>query len=433
MRQLMKTIAAGALAIAALTGTAAAQQIAIVNAKIYMAGPSDNPQTIEQGGIIINNGRISAVGANVVAPSGAKVIDAGGQPVTPGFIAAYSSLGLEEISLNGEGNDSSADGDFPLSAALDAEDALNPDSSVIAINRVGGITRAYVTHQAGGKLFGGCGAVIDLSGAVDPVTSSCVAQNVVMGYSGARRAGDSRAGAMALLRLYLEEAALYRQNPADYRFLRPASDLNMTDLDALSNYLGGEKPLLVHVQGAADIRRIIDLGEEYNLDLILYGASEAWRVANELAAADIPVIINPMSNLPGSFERMGATLENAARLERAGVTVAYADGDTHNLRLLPQLAGNAVANGASFEAALAALTVHPAEILGLGDRLGTLQAGKVADVVVWDGDPLELSSGPVAVLINGRETSMETRQSLLAKRYKDLGRGEKPHAYRGSE
>ena len=183
MRQFVKFSLCALAALGVATSSAFAETIAIVNGKLILAGPADNPQTIERGGIVITNGRIIAVGANVVAPAGARVIDAKGQPVTPGLFAVLSGLGLTEISLNNEGNDSNVQGDFSLSAALDATDALNPDSTVIPINRAGGITRAYTTIAAHDVLFGGCGTVIDLSGDIDPVTKPCVAQNVVMGYA----------------------------------------------------------------------------------------------------------------------------------------------------------------------------------------------------------------------------------------------------------
>ena len=251
----------------------------------------------------------------------------------------------------------------------------------------------------------------------------------------ARRAGDNKAGAMAMLRSYLNEALVYAQSPEDYRFMVAANELTQMDLKALAPYARGQKPMLVEVESAPDILRLLKIKKQYGLDLILYSASEAWRVADEIAAADVPVIINPHDNLPVRFEAMAATLENAGRLQRAGVTVAFYDsgiGYTHSLFTLPQLAGSAVANGMPYEAAIAAITLNPAKIWGLENQLGTLQASKIADIVVWSGDPLELSSYPVAVLVNGKVTSLENRQTALAKRYKDLSRGDMPTAYRGN-
>ncbi|WP_306251491.1 amidohydrolase family protein [Parvularcula sp. IMCC14364] len=431
MKNFLKLSAAMAVCAASVLASAVAEPIAIINAELHVAGSADNPRTIENGSIVIDNGRIVSVGTNVGTPANATVIDAKGQPVTPGIFAAISGIGLEEISLNSEGTERSASGDFPISAALDAEDALNTDSSIIAISRAAGITRAYVSPLPGGKLFGGCGAVIDFTGSPDPVTKSCYAQSLTLGFSGTNRAGGTKTGLMSLLKVYLDEVLLYADDPSEYRYMAAASDLTHADLKALIPYVRGQKPFLVQVHSAPDIRRLIQVKEDYDLDIILLGAAEAWRVGPELADADIPVILNPMANLPRQFESMASTLENAARLEAAGVTVSFYDDDVHNVRLLPQLAGNAVANGMSHSGALAAITLNSAKMMGLEDQLGTLQAGKIADVVVWDGDPLEVTSRPVAVIINGKETSLENRQSILAKRYMDLSRGDKPHAYRG--
>ncbi len=431
MRHILKTcVAIAAFAVAVLT-PASAQPIAIINAELHLAGSANNPRTIQNGSLVIDNGRIVSVGANVVAPANAQVIDAKGQPVTPGLFAPVSGVGLVEISLNSEATERSADDDFPLSAALDAEDALNTDSSIIAISRTAGLTRAYVAPTTGGKLFGGCGTVIDFSGSADPVTKSCVGQSVSLGFSGSTVAGGTKTGMMSLFRIYLEEATVYAKDPAEYRYMAAASDLSQADLKALMPFVRGEKPMFVEVHSAPDIRRLIKLQDDLGLELVLVGASEAWRVATELARADIPVIINPTDNLPRRFETMAATLENAARLEAAGVTVSFFDDDVHNVRLLPQLAGNAVANGMSHQGALAAITLNSAKILGLENQLGTLQAGKIADIVVWDGDPLELSTRPVSVIINGKVMSLENRQTVLARRYRELSRGDKPHAYRG--
>ncbi|MCI5045450.1 MAG: amidohydrolase family protein [Aquisalinus sp.] len=431
VKKLLKLSATVITAATASLATAKAEPIAIINAELHVAGSTDNPRTIENGSVVIDNGRIVSVGTNVGTPANATVIDANGQPVTPGIFAAISGIGLEEISLNSEGTERSADRDFPISAALDAEDALNTDSSIIAISRAAGVTRAYVSPMPGGKLFGGCGAVIDFSGSPDPVSKSCYAQSLVLGFSGTGRAGGTKTGLMSLLRVYLDEVLLYAEDPSEYRYMAAASDLTQADLRALIPYVRGEKPFLVQVHSAPDIRRLIQLKEDYALDVILLGGAEAWRVAQELADADIPVILNPMANLPRQFEAMASTLENAARLESAGVVVSFYDDDVHNVRLLPQLAGNAVANGMSHEGAVAAITLNSAKMMGMEDELGTLQAGKIADVVVWDGDPLEVSSRPVAVIINGKVTSLENRQSILARRYMDLSRGDKPHAYRG--
>jgi imidazolonepropionase-like amidohydrolase len=184
----------------------------------------------------------------------------------------------------------------------------------------------------------------------------------------------------------------------------------------------------VAVDRAADLRTALALRREFPLRLILAGAAEGWMVAHELAQAGVAVLVNPMTNLPERFEALGATLENAARLAAAGVTVAFMTGDAHNARNLKQGAGNAVAYGLPWDAALRAMTVVPAQIWGLADRLGSLEPGKEADVVVWDGDPLEVTTFADHVLIGGVEMPMTTRQTLLRDRYRRLD-GELPPAY----
>lgn len=435
----IRIIAAGAVAALAPFAAAApafaqpAPTIFISNARVITAGPAG---VIEGGDVLIRDGVIAAVGANLAAPAGATVIEGAGRTATPGIFAAYSTLGLEELSLDKEANDAFVEDGFPLSAALSAADAFNPTSTLIAINRAGGVTRALAAPEPGSKLFGGRAAIVDLSGRIASVTVAEAAQNVAMGYAGAARAGDSRLGAWATLRLYLDEARAYAANPRDYKSRARDNDMNFADLAALAPAAEGRQKLIVAANGAVDIRNLIRLKTDYRLDVVVLGGAEAWRVARELAATNTPVIIDPAANLPGSFEELGATLDNARRLHEAGVRFAFFNpdgGTTHNLRLLTQQAGIAVANGLPYEAAIAALTINPATIYGVADRLGSLEAGKAADLVLWDGDPLEVTTRAVAVFIDGRAMSMQNRQTRMLERYRTLDRGDLPFAYRGKD
>jgi len=419
-----------ALAGAFAAAPASAQVIAVQNARVYTMGAAG---VIENGDVIVRNGVISAVGVDLPAPEGASVIDAAGRVVTPGLFAPTSQLGLVEIGADDESNDASPKGDFALSAALDAVDAYNPNSTVIAIARAGGVTRALAAPSPGGKLFGGKAAVVDLSGRIGSVTKPQAAQTVVMGYGGASREGDTRMGAWAVLREYLDAAISYAANPRDYVMRPQDSRFSISDLKALGPVVAGQQPLIVRVNGASDIRNLLRLKNDYRLNVIIHGGAEAWRAGREIAAANVPVIIDATANLPYQFEDLGSTLANAARLQAAGVRIAIDAPDTHNLRLLPQMAGNAVANGLPYEAALAAITINPATMYGVQDRLGSLEVGKAADLVIWDGDPLEVTTRPVQVLIDGRAMSLENRQTRLRDRYKDLSRGDLPHAYRGGQ
>lgn len=429
----IKTLLLGAIAAAALGSAAKAQTVLIKNARIHTVAAQG---TVENGDLLIQNGVIEAVGAEIAQPAGATVINASGRVVTPGIIAPFSSLGLEELSLDGEANDAEVDDAFPLSASLDVVDAYNPTTSVIPVNRAGGVTRALTAPQPGGKLFGGNAAVIDLSGRVASVTRAKAAQIVAMGYGGARRAGDTRMGSWELLRETLDAALAYAAGPREYE-LRPRDPrFEISDLRALGPVVSGAEPMIVAVNSAMELRNLIRLKQQYSVRVIAIGASEGWRVARELAAAGIPVIIDPLYNLPGGFEDLHATLYNAQRLQAAGVVVAFYNPQgsaTHNLRLLPQMAGNAVANGMPYDAALAALTLNPARMFGIDNRLGSIERGKAADVVIWDGDPLEVSTRPLAVFIDGVAMNMENRQTKLRDRYRDLARGDLPFAFRGAK
>lgn len=429
----MKLLASSLAALAASFSLASAQTIAIQNARVYtMAGA--NAGRIDNGDVIVKDGVISAIGQDIPVPEGATVINAQGRIVTPGLFAPWSQIGLVELSLDGEANDSLTEDDFPLSAGLDATDAFNPSSTVIPINRAGGVTRAIAAPDFGAKMFGGQGAIVDLSGRPNSVVRAQAVQSVAMGALSLGFNGGTRLGNWASLRDALDEARAYAANPAAYVMRPRQGGLPIGDLKALGPVARGQQPLVVAVNGVTDIRTLIKLKAQYGVNAIILGGAEAHLIAPEIAAAKIPVILNPLLNLPVQFESLASSLSNAAKLNAAGVTIAFYDppSGTHNLRLLPQLAGNAVAHGLPYDAALAALTINPARIFGAADRLGSLEIGKAGDVVVWDGDPLEVSTRPIAILIDGRVTSLKTRQTMLRDRYKDLTRGDLPFAYRGA-
>lgn len=428
----MKTISikllAGMAAISLTPSMVSAQTVAIMDGTVHTISGG----VIENGDVIIRDGRITQIGADLTAPSGASVIDATGKIVTPGLIAPSTNIGLVEVGADDESNDASPKTGFALGAALNAIDAFNPASTLIPVNRAAGLTRALSAPSAGGTLFGGKAAVVDLSGNVDSITRADAAQIAVMGYSGAARSGDTRMGAWAVMREYFDEARSYQANPNDYIRRPHSARFTLSDVKALVPVINGDQPLFVSVDGANDIRTLIRLKNTYRLNVVIIGGSEAWRVAPALAAANIPVILSGTANLPGQFEDMDATLENAARLNASGVKIAFLSG-SHNARLIRQEAGNAVANGLPFDAGLAALTLNAAEMIGVGSQLGSLEVGKLADVVIWDGDPLEVTTAPEAVFIAGRPQDLNNRQQMLMERYRDLSRGDLPIAYRGGE
>jgi imidazolonepropionase-like amidohydrolase len=396
---------------------ALAETVAITGATVHTLGPQG---TIQNGTVVIENGRIRAVGANVQVPAGARTIDARGKVVTPGLFDSLSRLGLVEVNAV-EGSQDARVEDDRITAAFNVADALNPHSTLIPVNRVDGLTRAVVAPNTGNSLIAGQGAIIHLGGPGDYLLRSPVAMFASLGEAGAQLSGGSRAASMLRLREAFQDALDYAANRKSFeQGDRREYALSRLDLEALLPVVRGELPLVVNVNRASDIQAALRMAKEFNLKLILSGVSEAWRVARDIAAAKVPVLLNPMDNLPGSFELLGATLENAARLHKAGVTVAFASGDAHNARNIKQAAGNAVAYGLPWEAALAAMTTVPARIWGLADRYGTLEPGKDADVVIWDGDPLEITTYPDAVFIRGQAIPMENRQTRLRDRYKDL-------------
>lgn len=401
--------------------------IAITGATIHTQGPQG---TIQNGTLVIENGRIRAVGGPQVAvPAGARRIDAHGKVVTPGLFDSLSTLGVVEVGAV-EGTRDGRVQDDRVTAAFSVADAINPRSILIPVNRIEGLTRTVIAPSPGKSLIAGQGAIITLGGPGDFLVRSPIAMFAVLGERGASLAGGSRAAALLRLKEAFQDALDYNANRKAFETGdRRSYALSRLDLEALLPVVKGQLPLVVAVDRASDIETLLRFAKEWKLKLILSGVSEGWKVANQIAAAKVPVLVNPMNDLPNSFESMGSTLENSARLHKAGVTLAFVTGDAHNARNLKQAAGNAVAYGLPWDAALEAMTTAPARIWGIADHYGTLEPGKDADVVIWSGDPLELATFADAVFIRGKEMPMKSRQTELRDRYKDL-EGAVPLAYR---
>ncbi len=407
-----------------------AETVAITGGKVVTLGAAG---TIEGGTVLIVDGKVGAVGSNVAIPAGARRIDATGKVVTPGLLDSMTRLGLVEVGAVEGTRDATTRRD-EFTAAFDVADAINPRSILIPVNRVEGLTRAIVAPGPGTSLLAGQGAAIHLGyikGPSDILVTPRIAMFAVLGEAGQGFGGGSRAGALMRLREALADARDYATNRKDYDSgSRREYSLSRLDMEALQPVVKGEMPLVLGgVNRATDIESALRFAKEEKLKVILAGCTEAWIVADQIAAAKVPILINPQEDLPGSFETAGATLENAARLHKAGVTFAFLTGDAHNSRNIRQNAGIAVANGLPWDVSLAAMTSIPAKIWGLSDRYGTLETGKDADVVVWDGDPLEVTSFPTAVFIRGVQMPADNRQLELRDRYKDVG-GATPPAYR---
>lgn len=403
---------------AAIATPAVAETVLIRDGRVVTNGAAG---IIENGDVLIVDGRVAMVGENISAPPGARVVEAQGRFVTPGAFAAMSALGLSEINGSGAPDDASVEGDL-IAAAADAARAFNPDVTAIAITRMEGVTRAAIAPSSTATMFGGRGALVSLSGDPDSVFRSQAFMVVELGETGASRTGSSRAAVWPAFEAALRDA---REYPGRYRSGQGGAVLNEIDAAALAPFARGQGLMLVHVESAADIRRLIRFKRANpSLRVAIQGGGEGWQVADELADARIPVILdNLLSNLPSSFELLSARLDNAALLHQAGVQIAIAPsaGDAQQARLVLQLAGNAVANGLPWDAAFAAISRAPAEIFGAAN-VGRLERNYLADVVIWDGDPLEVQSAPAAVFIEGVEQPLVSRQTRLRDRYNPVRR-----------
>ncbi|MGE3397133.1 MAG: amidohydrolase family protein [Sphingomonas sp.] len=429
MRRVTALLAGIAAALAA--APTAAQTVAITGGRVVIG---DGSPPIDGGTVVIRNGRVVAAGANVPVPAGAERIDASGRWVTPGIVAGFSRIGIVEVDGVDETNDASAN-NTPFNAALDVVSAINPQASTIAISRAAGVTRAVVSPATGRSIFAGQGAVIDLGGDMDAVTRPRLFQYVELGESGAGTAGGSRTAAYATFRNALREAR-------DAGAGRRTDDVLLTRLDAnaLVPVLNGSQLLLVHVERASDILQVLSLRRDFpGLRIVLVGATEGWRVAQEIAAARVSVIANALVDLPASFEQLAATQSNVGRMVAAGVRVSIGmlnDDEARQVRLSTQYAGNLIGisrvpghTGLSWDQAFAAISSGPAETMGLGGEIGSLRPGRRGDVVIWDGDPLELATGVEAVWIDGVRQNLENRQTRLRDRYRRPQEGALPHAY----
>ena len=424
-----------ASALLALAIPAAADTTAIIGAKVHTVGPQG---TIENATIIIVDGTFFAVGSGIGVPDGATTIDASGKIVTPGLFSPVGRLGLVEISRSAGPADSAQRGN-QFTAGFDVADAYNPRSSLVAINRIEGVTRAAIIPEPGsvddfgniGHVISGLAAIVNL-GDSNPLDKRAAAMVVSLGENGSDLAGGSRAGAWLVLRNALDEALDYRDHKGDFeRGMRRDYRHSVADLEALQEVISGDIPILADIERASDIEALIELTDAYGLQAIINGGSEAWMLADRIAAANITVILIPNLNLPFSFDAINARRGAANILFEAGVTLALADSrnQTHNARNITQSAGNAVADGLDWDAALRAITLTPAEIYGVEDTLGSIEPGKAADLVIWPADPLELTTYAEVVIINGEVIPMVSRQTLLRDRYLQSGSSRSP-AYR---
>ena len=391
--------------------------IAIVGGRVYTM---ESPEPLRDATVLIADGRIEAVGTDIEVPFEYRQIDATGKIVTPGLIESYSQLGIVEIWAEGTTVDSHVE-EYAVGPSLDVSFAINPASTLFAVNRMGGVTRAVVAPLPGADPLAGLGATIRL-GLEDVLVASRVALFGDVTPDAAGFTGGSRAVLLQRLHDAFEEATRFSPN----RYRAEGNDYSRQDMAALKEFLRSGKPLVLHVNRAADILRCIELAEVHGLRLIVLGGAEAWKVREALATAGVVVILSSTANLPVGFDALGARLDNAALLREAGVDVLYTGSETHNTRNLRQLAGNAVAHGVPWYDALDSLTRKAALTWDLQDA-GVLRPDGVGDVVVWSGDPLETTTWAEHVIVDGELLPMRSRESRLFERYSDLRR---PYGYR---
>lgn len=406
-------------ALAVTTSQAYAESVAITNATVYTVAEQG---ILSQATVVIDDGIITAVYSKGEVPeslSADTMIDAKGRILTPGFIASGNLLGLVEVgavSATRDGSDKKADITF------DASLAFNPKSTLIPYARKGGITSSLVMPHGGEKVFTGQSFAVNLSGEFDSVIAQ---QNAVIVELGSKRKG-SRALNLQTLSNKLEDAqkALAKIEKAKVKAKKKKSK-SKEDKEAktpsrsekvMYALLSGEKPLLAYADRATDILALLKLKQQYKLNLILVGASDAVLVSDEIAKANVTVMMSAIDNLPSSFDSLHNSLNNVTKLTKAGVKVIISNsGESYNINQLRFDAGIAIANGLEETSALAAITANVADSFNL--NAGRIAVGKNADLVLWSSDPFEISTKVDAMWINGNAMSLKSRQDALRQRY----------------
>lgn len=379
-----------------------AASILITNGTVFTGDDTESNQL----DILIEDGLIEAVASDLSDARADQVIDAAGRPVTPALFAGITAAGLSEIGMVYEAVDSRLNELYTglMHPEFDVRKAYNPLSSVVPVTRIEGYGYSLLMAASGDRTISGQGSLVRFDGGFDSFEGKTTVYINVDGYSG-NKIGGSRAAHWMLLESTFDELSV---DDEDLTLISPAGKAALKTLrrDGL---------FVFHANRASDILQVLAFSRKHKLSAVISGGQEAWIVREALAASGTTVVINALDNLPGSFDGLGARLDNAALLHEAGITLLFTSGETHNARKLRQVAGNAVTNGLPYEVAMAAMTSLPAEIFGGRPRM--IAPGLRADVVIWSGDPLEVTSAADQVIINGKLDPMTSRQTQLLERY----------------
>ena len=390
--------------------SAFADSVLVTNANLMSMGPLGTQHGVS---VLIEDDVIADIGTNITTAAD-TVIDANGAIVTPALFAGATATGLVEVNAVRESADGSMSDtkDNTVQVGFDVRDAYSPLSSVVGVTRVEGFGYSLLMASGGQYSVAGRGSLVDFDGGFESFNGSDVLFIDVGGY-GADKVGGSRAAHWMLLDGIMADL---KRRSSEREYLSQSGKEYLKDL--IKNGV-----FVFSANRAADIRKVISFSNEYRLNSVITGGREAWLLADELAAADIPVMVNGLDNLPSNFDALGSRLDNAALLHDAGVQVLFTSGETHNGRKVRQGAGIAVAHGMPHEAAIEAMTTAPSRVFG--GRVRALEVGNRADMVIWSGDPLEVTSYATSVILKGEVTSMATRQSKLLERYlpEDAGLG----------
>ena len=390
------------IALALQSSNVFAERLLMKNATLMTMGAEG---TLEGADLLIEDGEITAMGIDLQATAD-TVIDVAGATVTPTLFAGATAIGLVEVNAVKESVDSSLS-NSPIGKVhieFDVRDAYSPHSSLVGITRVEGYGYSLLMANGAEYSVSGIGSLVELDGRFDSFSGNDTLFIDVDGYSSGK-VGGSRAAHWMLLEGMMSDLD---RRPDSQEYLTQAGRKQLKELRS-------DGVFVFAANRAADIKQVINFTEKHRLSSVVIGAREAWMLASQLADSGIAVMVNGLDNLPADFDSLGSRLDNAAILNDTGVTVMFTSGGTHNARKVRQGAGTAVAYGMNYMSALRAMTVVPSQIFGGRDR--AIKVGNSTDLVVWSGDPLEITSHATAVIMAGQVTSMETRQSKLLERY----------------